>query len=156
MRGIEARQSESPEEGRARLKQTLINEAGIRKEFYEDLPSTVTERIDPAAFQLGWNKICSPGVLDAMLDLHMDYRSNLEFYERIQSWFRSTRIPTLLLWGEEDQYLSVDAAMAYKRDLPEAELQTLPGGHWLLESHPDEVNLAVDRFLCKILKRDLR
>jgi pimeloyl-ACP methyl ester carboxylesterase len=147
MRGIEDRQTESPEEGRARLKQTLINKAGIWKEFFEDLPSTVADRIDPAAFQLGWDKICSPGVLDAMLDLHMDYASNIRFYERIQPYFRSTQIPTLLLWGDQDQYLSVEAAVAYKRDLPEAELQTFSGGHWLLESHPHEVNSAVRRFL---------
>jgi len=79
MWGIEARQKEPPAEGRARLQSTLINEAGIRKEFFEDLPTGIAERIDPAAFQLGWGKICSPGALEAMLDLHMDYASNIRF-----------------------------------------------------------------------------
>ena len=147
MRGIEARQSESSEVGRARLKSTLINEAGIRKEFYEDLPPSIAERIDPAAFQLGWGKINRPEVLQAMLDLHMDYGSNIRFYEQIQAYLRTTQIPTLLLWGELDQYLSMDAAEAYKRDLPEAELMSFDGGHWLLESHSEEVNRAVRRFL---------
>lgn len=147
MRGIEARQSESPELGRARLRDTLINEAGIRKEFYEDLPRDIGERIDPTAFQLGWNKINSPGVLDAMLDLHMDYGSNIRFYKQIQDYFHTTRIATLLLWGKQDQYLSIDAAQAYKRDLPEAEVVEFDGGHWLLESHSNEISDAVRTFL---------
>jgi pimeloyl-ACP methyl ester carboxylesterase len=147
MRGIETRSNEPPEIGRERLQKTLINEAGIWKEFFENLPADTAERIDPAAFQLGWSKICSPGILDAMLDLHMDYPSNIRFYERIQTYFRQRRTPTLLLWGERDQYLSVQAAEAYKRDLPDAELMTLDGGHWLLESHAEDVNEAVGRFL---------
>ena len=147
MRGIEARQTESPDKGRARLQSTLINEAGIWKEFFEDLPADIAERIDPAAFQLGWSKICSPGVLEAMLDLHMDYASNIRFYEQIQAHFRNKQTPTLLLWGEHDQYLSIDAAQAYKRDLPKAQLVKLGGGHWLLESHLCEVNEAVRSFL---------
>jgi pimeloyl-ACP methyl ester carboxylesterase len=151
MRGIEARQKESPEEGRARLKSTLINEAGIWKEFFEDLPSNIAERIDPAAFQLGWTKICSPGVLEAMLDLHMDYGSNVCFYKEIQTYFRNTDIPTLLLWGERDQYLATEAAQAYCRDLPKAELVKFDGGHWLLESHSEDVNNAVRRFLSSSL-----
>lgn len=151
MRGIETRQRESPEEGRARLQTTLINEAGIWKEFFEDLPPSIAERIDPAAFQLGWSKICNRGVLEAMLDLHMDYGSNIRFYEQIQSYFRNTHTPTLLLWGEQDQYLSMDAAQAYKRDLPDAEVVKLDGGHWLLESHPEEVNSAVRKFLSRTI-----
>jgi pimeloyl-ACP methyl ester carboxylesterase len=151
MRGIEVRGAEPQQEGRARLVKTLINEADTWKEFYEDLPLNIRERIDPAAFQLGWSKICSPGVLEAMLDLHMDYPSNLRFYERIQSYFRTTQPPTLLLWGERDQYLSMDTALAYTRDLPNLELVKLGGGHWLLESHAREVNEAVRRFLSKTI-----
>lgn len=151
MRGIEARQRESPADGRARLQKILINETGIWKEFYEDLPPNIAERIDPSAFQLGWNKISSPGILEAMLDLHMDYQSNIRFYEQIQRWFRKSQISTLLLWGEHDQYLSTDAARAYMRDLPQANLVVLSGGHWLLESHSQEVNEIVGNFLSKVM-----
>ena len=151
MLGIEARQKESPKEGRDRLRSTLINEVGIRKEFFEDLPPEIAVRIDPAAFQLGWSKICSPGTLDAMLDLHMDYGSNIQFYEKVQSHFRKTQIPALLLWGAHDQYLSMDAAWAYKGDLLNAEVVELDGGHWLLESHPDEVNHEVRKFFSRTI-----
>jgi pimeloyl-ACP methyl ester carboxylesterase len=81
----------------------------------------------------------------------MDYGSNIRFYDEIQSYFRNTHMPTLLLWGELDQYLSVDAARAYKRDLPDVDLVTLEGGHWLLESHPEEVISIVREYFSKTM-----
>ena len=89
----------------------------------------------------------NPAVIDAMLDLHMDYGSNFRYFPAIQSYFREARPPSLVLWGERDQYLSLEAAHAYKRDLPTMELHLLDGGHWLLESHFHEVNAAVRNFL---------
>lgn len=70
--------------------------------------------------------------------------------------FRTSRISTLLLWAEQDQYLSIDAARAYKRDLPEAELVKFDGGHWLLESHSGEVNDEVRAFLANRIGRSTR
>lgn len=150
MFGIDRRQSESWEEGRAKLKSTLLNEDGIRKEFFEDLPAQIDERIDPAAFQLGWEKIRNPEILEAMLDLHMDYGSNIRCYPEVQSYLRSSRVPALVLWGEQDQYLSKEAAEAYRSDSPDAEIVIMDGGHWLLESHAEEVNERVRRFLERV------
>lgn len=149
MFGIERRQSESWGEGRAKLKSTLLNEDGIRKEFFEDLPDSMVERIDPAAFQLGWGRIGEPETLEAMLDLHMDYGSNIRCYPEVQSYLRSSGVPTLILWGEKDQYLSREAAEAYRSDSPNADIVLMDGGHWLLESHVEEVNDAVRTFLSR-------
>jgi hypothetical protein len=41
------------------------------------------------------------------------------------------------------------SAKAYLRDLPQAELHLLDGGHWLLETHLDEVSKLVEQFLEK-------
>jgi pimeloyl-ACP methyl ester carboxylesterase len=79
----------------------------------------------------------------------MDYGSNFRHFPAIQAHFRVAKTPTLVLWGERDQYISVEAAQAYKRDLPTMELCLLDGGHWVLESHFHEVNAAVEGFLTK-------
>lgn len=147
MRAVEKRLSDPAEEARARLLQSLLNKDGIRKEFMEELPSDIARRIDPAVIELGWNKINSAGATDAMLELLMDYGSNLQHYFKIQACLRANAFPALLLWGESDQYLSPEAAHAYQRDLPNADLQFLDGGHWLLESNSREVNAAVRNFL---------
>jgi pimeloyl-ACP methyl ester carboxylesterase len=46
------------------------------------------------------------------------------------------------------------AARAYLRDLPEAELQLIPGaGHWLLETHFELALPIVQRFLERAFAR---
>ena len=42
------------------------------------------------------------------------------------------------------------AARAYLRDLPDAELHLLGGGHWLLETHLAEVVAYVRDFLGRV------
>jgi len=151
MWALDKRLRESAEEARSRLVRDLLSITGIRKEFLETLPSGIADRIDPAVVELAWIKMNAPGAMDAMLDLHMDYGSNFRHFPTIQTYFRAANLPTLLLWGERDQYLSVEAAHAYRRDLPAMELCLLDGGHWLLESHFHEVNTAVEDFLSKHL-----
>jgi pimeloyl-ACP methyl ester carboxylesterase len=140
MRAIENR-------SRAKLMANLRNEAIIKREFVEDLPADLAERIDPTVIELGWRKINEPGIIDAMLDLHMDYGSNSEHYPKIQRYLRETSIPVLVLWGERDQYVSADGARAYADNQPSTEVTLLDGGHWLLETHPTEVSAAVRAFL---------
>lgn len=50
--------------------------------------------------------------------------------------------------GPHDGYMP--AATAYRRDHPDAELHLLGGGHWLLESHLDEVVPLVRDFLARL------
>ena len=47
-----------------------------------------------------------------------------------------------------------DAARAYLRDLPQAELHILDGGHWLLETHATEVIALVRDFLSRSFKSE--
>ncbi|MDH2237883.1 hypothetical protein N5K27_16410 [Pigmentiphaga sp. GD03639] len=42
------------------------------------------------------------------------------------------------------------SARAYLRDLPDAELHLLDGGHWLLETHLDEVVALIRGFLQRV------
>jgi len=144
---VQKRLTDPPEAARSRLLQSLLNKDGIRKEFLEELPSNIARRIDPASIELAWSKINNADRTNAMLDLLMDYGSNIDHYSKIQACLRATSHPALVLWGESDQYLSSEAAHAYKRDLPNAEFQFLDGGHWLLESHVKEVNQSVRKFL---------
>ena len=42
------------------------------------------------------------------------------------------------------------SALAYLRDLPEAELHLLDGGHWLLETNLSEVAGLIRNFLARV------
>jgi pimeloyl-ACP methyl ester carboxylesterase len=43
------------------------------------------------------------------------------------------------------------SARAYLRDLPDAELHLLDGGHWALETNLDEVVALVREFLARVV-----
>jgi len=147
MWGIEKRRVDPPAESRARLMKHLFNPEGIRKEFMEDLPPDITSLIDPAVIALAVHKLDDPAYVKSMMDLHMDYGANIQNYPKVQQYFRDHPTPALILWGNRDQYLSTEAGQAYTRDLPDAEFVFMDGGHWLLESHSQEVNAVVRGFL---------
>jgi pimeloyl-ACP methyl ester carboxylesterase len=133
---------------RQALRDSILSESGIRREFVENLPTEIAELIDPAVIRLACAQLSRPGVIDAMLDLHLDYRTNVELYPTIQTYFRQHRPSTLIVWGREDQYCSPAAALAYRRDLPAAEIRMIEGGgHWAIESHTNQVLLLARDFL---------
>ena len=57
-------------------------------------------------------------------------------------------VPTLLLWGEHDDYAPVGGAHRFKREIPHAELVVLDdAGHFLQEDAPERVAREIARFL---------
>lgn len=86
---------------------------------------------------------------DIMIGLMEGLRENLEWFPRYQAYLREHRPPTLIVWGPQDGYMPAGAARAYLRDLPEAELHLLDGGHWALETNLHEIVTLVRGFLEK-------
>ncbi len=57
------------------------------------------------------------------------------------------------MWGPHDGYMPEASARAYLRDLPDADIHLLGGGHWLLQTHLDEVVPLIDAFLDDVYAR---
>jgi branched-chain amino acid transport system substrate-binding protein len=138
---------------REKMRASVLNEEGIRREFLEELPAELAELIDPQIIRLASDQIKRPGVTEALLDLHRDYRSNVEHYAAIQAYFRERQPPTLVIWGRRDQYYTSEQADAFRRDLPAVQIELLDGGHWALESHAGEVAQLTRRFLASHVSR---
>lgn len=85
-----------------------------------------------------------------MIGLMEGLKDNLTWFPRYQSYLREHRPPTLIVWGPQDGYMPEQSARAYLRELPDAELHFLDGGHWLLETHLDEAVLLIRPFLSKM------
>jgi pimeloyl-ACP methyl ester carboxylesterase len=132
---------------RESMRASLLNESGIRREFVENLPAHIVERIDPSVIRLACDHIRRPGVAEAMLDLHRDYSSNVAFYPQVQAWLRQSRVPTQVLWGKGDQYYGPEQAEAFRRDVEDITIDYFDGGHWLVETHPEHIAEAVHGFL---------
>ncbi|MFG2099143.1 alpha/beta fold hydrolase [Micromonospora echinaurantiaca] len=138
------------EEGRARLAEA-VSEAGFRGEFLGELPDGLTDRVSPDLWRLSWAQVrVEPARRDNLVRLLADQGSTVAWFPRQQEYLRTHRPATLIVWGPHDGYMPAGAAQAYLRDLPEAELHLLDGGHWLLETHLDEVVRLLRGFLDRV------
>jgi pimeloyl-ACP methyl ester carboxylesterase len=88
-----------------------------------------------------------PGNPEIQLALYADYPTNRLLYPEVHKTLRSTQLPLLAVWGRNDEIFGPAGAEAFSKDLPDAEIVLLDGGHFLLESHGDEVAAHVHRFL---------
>jgi pimeloyl-ACP methyl ester carboxylesterase len=91
------------------------------------------------------------GAHEAQLDLLLDYASNVALYPEFQTYFRKHQPPLLATWGSNDPFFLPAGAEAFRRDNPHAEIHFYPTGHFALETHCQEIALAIREFLGRIL-----
>jgi pimeloyl-ACP methyl ester carboxylesterase len=88
-----------------------------------------------------------PGNVEVQLKFFREYLTNVELYPDVQGWLRDTSVPVLAVWGRNDQIFGPACAEAFRRDSPRAVVELLEGGHFLLETHAEEVAALIHRFL---------
>ncbi len=64
-----------------------------------------------------------------------------------QEYFRKYQPPALVIWGKYDVFFSPEEAPCYRRDLPNAQIYMIDGGHMVLETNFDEVLVLINDFL---------
>jgi pimeloyl-ACP methyl ester carboxylesterase len=133
-------------EGREQLA-VAVSEDGFRNEFVGELPTELRDRISPDLWTLSWSMLRSQARRANLVSLLADQGSTEEWFPQQQAYLREHQPPTLIVWGRHDDYMPEGAARAYLRDLPDAELHILGGGHWLLETHLGEVVTLIRDFL---------
>lgn len=103
--------------------------------------------LSPDGYELDIAYMARPGAHDIQLDLILDYRSNVALYPNFQAYFRTHRPPLLAVWGRHDPAFLPAGALAYRRDLPDAEVHLLDAGHFALETHHAEIASLMRAFL---------
>jgi pimeloyl-ACP methyl ester carboxylesterase len=93
-----------------------------------------------------------PGDVDFTVDRYRETRTTAlmmwdhPFDRVIPRWLGRVDIPSLIVWGEDDQLLPVELAPAWGALLPDATVATFPeAGHLVLDESPDAVE-AVAKF----------
>src|ERR1700678_2824890 len=127
------------------VRQAALSPEGIRYQYVEGVPHP--ERIAPEGYTLDEALIARPGNTDIQLDLFLDYANNVKLYPAFQEYFRKSKRPLLAIWGKHDPFFIPPGAEAYRRDNPNATVQFLDTGHFALETHVDEIALAMPQFL---------
>jgi pimeloyl-ACP methyl ester carboxylesterase len=136
---------------RARLADAVTLQ-GYREEFLNDLRPELADRVSPDLWTLHW-ALTTARRREIHVDVIAALRENLAWFPRYQAYLREHQPPTLIVWGPQDGYMPEGAARAYLRDLPEAELHLLDGGHWLLETNLHEVADHMREFLGRRMSR---
>ncbi|WP_109530857.1 alpha/beta fold hydrolase [Nocardia aurea] len=88
-----------------------------------------------------------PGNHDIQLALFLDYRTNVERYPVWHDYLRIHQPPVLAVWGRHDEIFGPEGALAFARDVKNAEVHLLDTGHFALETHLPEIASLVRRFL---------
>lgn len=99
--------------------------------------------VDPDAWEHDIALLQRPGQDAVQLDLFRDYASNRALYPALHDWLRTSGVPVLAIWGRNDEIFGPAGAEAFRRDAPGARVELLDGGHFLLETHLDEVAAAI-------------
>jgi pimeloyl-ACP methyl ester carboxylesterase len=137
--------SPSPENRQA-LREALGPE-GLRSQYTDGVPHPDT--IAPEGYTLDAAMIARPGNMDIQLDLFLDYANNVKLYPAFQQYFRKAKPPLLAIWGKYDPFFIPPGAEAFRRDNPNATVQFLDTGHFALETHVEEVAVAMKEFLAR-------
>ena len=127
-----------------------LDPAGLRSQYTDGVPDP--DRIDPVGYTLDAAMIARPGNMEIQLDLFLDYANNVKLYPAFQEYFRKAEPPLLAIWGRFDPFFIPPGAEAFRRDIPDAELELLDTGHFALETHVEEIASSIRRFLSKRLE----
>ena len=116
---------------------------GVRESYFQGVPNP--DGVEPEAYWLDAALLARPGMMDLQADLKLDYKSNIERYPLYQQFLRTHRPPLLAIWGKNDTFFVPPGAEAFKRDVPNADVQFLDTGHFALETNVDDIASAILR-----------
>lgn len=103
--------------------------------------------ISPDAWLHALQGLSRPGNDEAQLDLFYDYNTNVAKYPQWQAYLRQHQPPMLIAWGKNDPIFPESGAHPYLKDVPQAELHLIDTGHFVLDTHGQEVAELITRFM---------
>lgn len=107
------------------------------------------EKISPDSYSLDQYYLDRPGNDLIQLALFRDYGSNIALYPEWQDYFKKQQPKTVVIWGKNDKMFVEAGGQAYSKDLPNAKIHQLDGGHFLLEEHSETAAKIIAAFIEK-------
>jgi pimeloyl-ACP methyl ester carboxylesterase len=127
------------------LRTNLLSLAAARARHAGNDPNV--ERHDPDLWTDEFYFLNQPGQAEIQSDLFYDYRTNVDAYPKWQAWMRETQPRLLVVWGEYELSFDAGEPERYRKDVPNAEVHVVDGGHFALDTAADEIAELVDDFV---------
>lgn len=138
---------DNPTEKKKEKVDAFLSKEGTKMQYTAGLNEELLSRVSPEFWILDWERMSRPGNVDMQFELNCTYKSNFEMFPVFQEYFRVHQPPALVIWGKYDAFYELAEAHCYKRDLPEARVHILNGGHMALETNFDEVLNLIESFM---------
>ena len=137
--------AEPTPENRQVIRDNILTLEGTKWQYTHGV--AVPESVAPESYTLDTALFERPGNKDIQLDLFLNYASNVKLYPKFQEYFRKSKPPLLAIWGKNDPFFIPAGAEAFRKDLPNAQVQFLDTGHFATETHVVEIAAAMREFL---------
>jgi pimeloyl-ACP methyl ester carboxylesterase len=137
--------AEPTAENRETIRKAVLNLEGTKWQYTHGVANP--DSVPPESYTLDSALLERPGNKDIQLDLFLNYASNVKLYPKFQEYFRKSKPPLLAIWGKNDPFFIPPGAEAFRKDIPNAQVQFLDTGHFALETHVIEIAAAMKEFL---------
>jgi len=132
-------------ENREVIRKNILTLEGTRWQYTHGVATP--ESVAPESYTLDMALMDRPGNKEIQLDLFLDYASNVKLYPKFQEYFRKSKPPLLAIWGKNDPFFVPAGAEAFRKDLPNAQVNFLDTGHFATETHVVAITAAMREFL---------
>ncbi len=129
------------------LRANLLSLATTRSRHVGNDPDV--ERHDPDLWTDEFHFLNQPGQAEIQVDLFYDYRTNVEAYPKWQAWLSEKQPRLLVVWGKYEVSFDSSEPEAYRRDVPNAQVYIVDGGHFALDTAADEIAQHIRSFMKK-------
>jgi pimeloyl-ACP methyl ester carboxylesterase len=135
-------------EANAKPLRNLVSLDGIKWQYTHGVSDPTV--VDPDVWVNAHAAVAgSEQAIAVQLALFADYLTNVDLYPQVHAYFRTSQVPLLAVWGRNDEIFGPAGALAFNEDLPNAEINLLDGGHFLLESRLDAAVALIRPFLAE-------
>jgi haloalkane dehalogenase len=120
----------------------------LSREGFGTLLEEASSGFDEHALDEYWKAFTTAEGRRGMLELYRSF--DLDELRPYQEKLAALGVPALILWGQQDQYLPLDYASRFAREIPGSELVLLDRArHFLFEDEPERCAEAVIDFLAR-------
>ena len=127
------------------LRANLLSLAATRSRHLGNDPNV--ERYNPDLWTDEFYFLSQPSQGEIQSDLFYDYRTNVDAYATWQAWMRENQPRLLVIWGKYELSFDPGEPERYRKDVPNAEVHIVDGGHFALDTAADQIAACVRAFL---------
>jgi len=127
------------------LRTNLLSLATTRTRHVGAIPNV--ERYDPDLWTDEFAFLNQPGQIEIQSDLFYDYRTNVENYPGGKHGCVRKQPRLLAIWGKYESSFDSSEPESYRRDVPNAEVHIVDGGHFALDTAADEIAALIGQFV---------